>query len=138
AAITFLFVEPYVGENVVQGFFLLAVFGISWFYFVFFEACKRGATPGKRVMGLRVVRLSGTPISWNQAIVRNFIRFVDFLPFGNAVGLLSCTVTKNFQRLGDLAANTLVVYNRTSDRTTVPFNRPLVALPIPFALTPEE
>ena len=104
---------------------------------VIFEIGKRNATPGKRCLGIRVARFSGAPPTLGQVVIRNLLRFVDFLPFVTifpvpfptyAFGLASCALTRNFQRLGDLAANTVVIYN---DREPV---RKAVALDIkPFA-----
>jgi len=103
-------VLPSLGPQVLGGLLLIFMFFMNWFYFVVYEAGRKGATPGKRRMGLRVARLSGAPISTSQAIVRNFLRTIDFLPFGYGVGLVTCLCTKRFQRLGDLAADTVVVY----------------------------
>jgi len=110
------------GGNVAIGLMLIGWFVIYWFYYVFFEAGKRNATPGKRAMGLRVARTSGAPPNLMQIVVRNFLRFVDLMPFfvtsfvpSYAIGLTACVFTRNFQRIGDLAANTVVLYN---DRET--------------------
>ncbi len=102
----------YLGENVTQGLILLFAFFWMWFYNVPFELGKRGATPGKRFMGLRVVQLSGAPVTFSQSLVRNFLRFVDGLPLAYGLGLLSCISTRSFQRLGDLAAGTAVIYSK--------------------------
>ncbi len=101
---------PTLGPRVFGGLMLICIFFMNWFYFVFYEVGKKGATPGKRRMGLRVARPSGAPVSWSQAIVRNFLRMIDFLPAGYGVGLVTCLCTKRFQRLGDLAADTVVIY----------------------------
>ncbi|HEX5041727.1 MAG TPA: RDD family protein [Candidatus Polarisedimenticolaceae bacterium] len=93
-----------------RGFALLVMFGLTWVYPVLFEVLRRGATPGKAVMGLRVVHDNGTPVGWTASAVRNLIRAADFLPFGYAAGLLSCLLDTDFRRLGDLAAGTVVVY----------------------------
>tara|TARA_R110002096_G_scaffold67332_12_gene163434 strand:+ start:7182 stop:7934 length:753 start_codon:yes stop_codon:yes gene_type:complete len=110
------------GNQIGQGFLLLALFLIEWGYFVWFEHSPKGATPGKRAFGLRVVRTSGAPISLTQAVIRNVLRFVDVLPFTYGIGLASCLMTKTFQRLGDLAAGTLVVYAdpKPKERETSP------------------
>lgn len=102
-----------VGFNVAQGLSMLLMFFLMFFYYIVFEAGKRGASPGKRVMGLRVVDTSGAPISWGQAFIRNMLRFADGMPFFSyGFGLLSTLLTRRFQRLGDLLANTVVVYER--------------------------
>lgn len=106
-----------------QGVFLIVGFFMSWGYFTFFEAGRRGATIGKRTLGLRVIDRSGNHITKGQAFVRNILRLVDMLPgmpstatgvligsFG--LGFFCCLFTKKFQRVGDLVANTLVVYTQ--------------------------
>ncbi len=106
------------GSDISQGLILLLMFMMEWGYFVFFEVSKNGATPGKRLFGLRVVRTSGAPISLTQAVIRNVLRFVDMLPFTYGIGLASCLTTRKFQRLGDLAAGTVVVYTDAKESAT--------------------
>jgi uncharacterized RDD family membrane protein YckC len=76
-------------------------------YFIVMEATM-GATVGKLVMGLRVVRDNGAPISWGESIVRNLLRIVDGL-FAYLVGAIIIWNTARRKRLGDLAAHTVVV-----------------------------
>jgi len=126
------------------GAVLVIYFLIEWFYPVFFEVLRQGQTPGKQVMGLRVVSADATPIGWNDSLVRNLLRVVDFLPFFYLAGLVSLVVTRRFQRLGDLAANSVVVHDdRVADRTrnedeeADPLER-LGAAPLPLPLGVEE
>jgi len=91
-------------------FLLISLFLLEWGYPVAFELGRSGATPGKRVMGLRVVMDSGLPVTPGASIVRNLLRAADFLPFLYALGVVSVLLRADFQRLGDLAAGTLVVY----------------------------
>ncbi len=91
------------------GITLIVWFVLEWLVGAWFEAIY-GATPGKMAMGLHVLQDDGSPISWSQALTRNVLRAVDFLPAGYALGLLSIFFSKQFKRLGDYAANTLVVY----------------------------
>jgi uncharacterized RDD family membrane protein YckC len=101
------------GARVSQGVVLLLMFFVMFFYYIIYEAGKRGASPGKRMMGLRVVDASGAPITFGQAFLRNMLRFADGMPFFSyGFGLLSTLLTRRFQRLGDLLANTVVVYDR--------------------------
>ena len=65
-------------------------------------------------MGLSVVHDDGTPVGWSASLLRNLLRFVDILPFGYTLGLLSCLNHPAFKRLGDIAAGTLVVYRETT------------------------
>ncbi|MEH6578175.1 MAG: RDD family protein [Amphritea sp.] len=88
---------------------LILFFLIEWFYPVLFEVSS-GATPGKKAMGLVVIHTNGTPVSFTSSLLRNLLRAADFLPFLYAAGLLSMLISRDFQRLGDLAAGTLVVY----------------------------
>jgi uncharacterized RDD family membrane protein YckC len=89
-------------------FFFLVFFA----YDVFFEVLASGRTPGKRWNGLRVVREEGQPIGLLTSAVRNAVRLADFLPAGYAIGCISILVTSKNQRLGDLAAGTLVIRER--------------------------
>lgn len=93
-----------------MGLWLILMFLMEWFYPVIFEVMARGQTVGKMALGIRVLCDDGTPVGWYQSTVRNFLKFVDFLPFFYGAGLLSMLVQKDFKRLGDLAAGTLVVY----------------------------
>jgi uncharacterized RDD family membrane protein YckC len=88
---------------------LIVFFLLDWLYPVFFEL-TRGATPGKKSMGLKVVMDNGLPITPAASLTRNLLRGADFLPFLYGFGLLSMLLRKDFKRLGDLAAATIVVY----------------------------
>jgi uncharacterized RDD family membrane protein YckC len=92
------------------GFALILFFALEWFYPVIFELSRGGATLGKRAMGLKVVMDNGLPITPAASLTRNLLRTADFLPFLYGFGLLSMLLRKDFKRLGDLAAATLVVY----------------------------
>ncbi len=128
-----------IGMQVAGGMFLLAWFLLDWLYPVFFEAGKRGATPGKRMMGLRVVQSSGSPITLGQAVVRNFLRFIDGMPFFTYLfGMTSCMATQGFQRLGDLAAGTVVIYDRIPPMPVMGPPPPITALPLPVGLSANE
>jgi uncharacterized RDD family membrane protein YckC len=121
------------------GLFLVFMFLLEWFYPVLFEVLGSGATPGKRVMGLVVVEADGRPVGWSASTVRNLLRFADFLPFGFLAGLLSMLASTRAQRLGDLAAGTLVVYHeQQATIPPAPRDRALEALPPPFALRADE
>jgi uncharacterized RDD family membrane protein YckC len=96
--------------------FALADFGMQFFYYVLFEVLGGGRTPGKRWTGLRVVRTGGRPVTFVRSMLRKVLRIVDWLPAFYLVGMLSIFVTNQNQRLGDLAAGTLVVRDRHGDR----------------------
>jgi uncharacterized RDD family membrane protein YckC len=89
---------------------VLGLFVIYYVYFAFFEAAWNGQTPGKRLIGLRVIHVSGRPVSALEAILRNVVRIADQLPGIYAVGIVSVFLTERSQRLGDLAAGTVVVH----------------------------
>ncbi len=101
-------VAIYLGE-LGQGITLIGVFLIEWFYPVVFEI-RSGATPGKRSMGLVVIQDQGLPVTPSASVIRNLLRSADFLPFFYATGVVAMLCNRRFQRLGDLAAGTLVVY----------------------------
>ncbi len=118
--------------NVGLGLGALLLFLVSWWYMVLFEVLNQGCSPGKQVMGLRVVQDDGTPVGWSASLIRNLLRFVDMLPFGYFLGAISCLQHPHFKRLGDLAAGTLVVYReRPLPRPQIP---QAAALRLPFAL----
>jgi uncharacterized RDD family membrane protein YckC len=87
----------------------LWTFALQWGYFLFFEWLWHGQTPGKRLVGIRVIDWRGTSVSFGQAAIRNLLRAVDSLPmYGVAFVVAACN--REQRRLGDLAANTLVVH----------------------------
>ena len=92
------------------GLLLVGLFLLEWFYPVGFEVLGRGQTPGKKLLGLRVLRADGAPVGWSRSTVRSLLAFADFLPFGFAAGLTAMLLGRRFQRLGDLAAGTVVVH----------------------------
>ena len=92
------------------GVYLIFYFLIEWFYPVFFEVWRQGQTPGKKSNKIMVVNDDGTPVTFGASLIRNLLRFVDFMPFGYSAAMLSMTLNSRFQRLGDIAAGTLVVY----------------------------
>ncbi|MCL2779802.1 MAG: RDD family protein [Polyangiaceae bacterium] len=90
------------------GLLLVAVFATQWLYFVAWEATL-GRSPGKMVVGLRVVTTEGRPIGLKAAALRNFLRAADALPTAYIAGVICMAMTSRFQRLGDLVAATMVV-----------------------------
>ena len=91
------------------GIILLSAFLIEWLYPAWFEATW-GSTPGKRAFGLVVLNDDGTPLRWSASLTRNLLRAVDFLPAMYFAGFVTMVMNRDFKRLGDFAANTLVVY----------------------------
>ena len=95
--------------GVAAAFWFVGFFVVFWGYDVAFEVLNSGRTPGKAMNGLRVVRESGAPVTFGTSAVRNVIRIIDILPGAYLVGMASIQVTRRNQRLGDLAAGTLVI-----------------------------
>jgi len=92
---------------------VLLFFAIFWGYYVLFEGLWDGQTPGKRRVGLRVVRDGGYSITFGASAVRNLVRFIDLQPGGSyGVGILSAVLSGSGKRLGDYAAGTIVVRER--------------------------
>lgn len=128
AAALFLMVLP----GVTAGSMLLLGFLLEWGYFIGFESFWRGRTPGKWVCGLRVMHDNGQPLSWWGSVLRNLVRSADSLPlllvYGEQLGgfgillmmlvpvygpaVVAMTLSPKLQRLGDLAARTVVVHER--------------------------
>jgi uncharacterized RDD family membrane protein YckC len=90
----------------------LALLLLTWGYHVYFEVRHQGQSPGKRIAGIRVVDGRGLPLSLEQSFVRNVVRVLDALPIGYALGALACYFDPRRRRLGDIAADTLVVRER--------------------------
>ncbi len=121
------FVGAFAGTpGLVGAILLIAFFVLEWFYPGFFEAYWNGQTPGKWVMGIRVLTTGGQPINGLQAVLRNFLRVVDMYPMLSlqvlhgelppvylfptfVLGLVAMCCNRRFQRLGDLVCGTMVV-----------------------------
>ena len=105
----------HMSENWAAAIFTILSFLLYWGYFTLFEWLWNGQTPGKRVAKIRVIQKSGRAINLFEAIARNFIRVIDQIPLIYGVGVIVVFITKQHQRLGDLAAGTLVVREQESD-----------------------
>jgi uncharacterized RDD family membrane protein YckC len=95
--------------GVMIALFLLAQFVVETGYFIFWEMLTGGRSPGKALVGLRVVRRDGLPIDFRSSVVRNVMRLVDMLPANYVVGLVAMLLSSSGERLGDHAAGTLVI-----------------------------
>jgi len=89
--------------------FLVLMLLLPFIYYCYFEYAWNGQSPGKRVAGIRVVKRGGVPLSFRDVLIRNLLRMVDWLPSSGFIALVSFFATKHQQRLGDLAADTVVV-----------------------------
>lgn len=87
----------------------LLFFAVPILYGIGFEALWRGQTPGKRVLRLRVADAGGLRLRFSQVALRNLLRAVDVLPVFYLVGGAACLLSRRSQRLGDLAADTVVL-----------------------------
>lgn len=85
-------------------------FTITLGYAIATEWWLRGQTLGKRLFRLRVLDLHGLRLRFSQVVIRNLLRAVDSLPMAYLVGGLTCFGSRYRQRLGDIAANTIVVH----------------------------
>lgn len=94
------------------GIFVLILFLVFWGYFALFEAFNNGRTPGKRVAKIRAIHQSGRGINFAEALARNLVRIIDYLPGFYGVGIAAMFMSRQSQRLGDMVAGTLVVRER--------------------------
>jgi uncharacterized RDD family membrane protein YckC len=97
------------------GLVLLPAVAIYLLYHPVLEIAMRGRTPGKRMAGVRIVTHDGALPAVPAHLIRSVFRLVDSLPVFYGIGLVTSVVTKNHVRIGDLAAGTLLVYDRDQD-----------------------
>ncbi len=109
-------VWPALGEVAGMPLMSLIIVGVSGLsslaYFTLFEAYWNGQTPGKRVGGMRVIKAGGGPIGLIESLTRNILRIPDFLPALYLLGGVFVFFTRDCQRVGDMAAGTIVVKER--------------------------
>ena len=124
-----------------QAIGVLVVFCINWGYYAVFESLWKGQTPGKRWAGIRVIKQTGRPINAFEAIARNLVRVIDFLPGFYGVGVLTMLLNSKNRRLGDYVAGTIVVHETSDREASLFFNTPTRAdftLHQAAGLTPQE
>jgi uncharacterized RDD family membrane protein YckC len=105
-----------VSGDLASGLFIVCYFSISIGYGVLTEWAWRGQTIGKRIFRLRVMDVYGLRLQFHQILLRNLLRAVDSLPACYLVGGLCCFFSKRAQRLGDLAAGTVVVHHAQPEK----------------------
>lgn len=93
----------------VFGVVIAVAFITYWGYYVFGEVFRNGRTPGKRYLGIRVVRDDGSRVSALDSVIRNAMRIVDMMPGYYGVGLVAMLLSARSKRLGDMVAGTIVV-----------------------------
>ena len=108
---------PIIGTNVANAILILAIFVIQFGYFTYFEIKRQGQSPGKRLFGLRVISATGGRLSAADVLMRNTLRAIDFLPVAYGVGMIVAFFDPYRRRLGDIAADTIVVRD---GRATLP------------------
>lgn len=99
-----------------QGLLLVSFFILEWFYPVFYEVLNHGMTPGKKIIGIRVVSDNGLHVDWSTSMTRNLLRFIDMLPVIYGVGFVSILLSKYSQRVGDIVAATYVIYHHEGEK----------------------
>jgi uncharacterized RDD family membrane protein YckC len=104
------------GSTSSLGLYFTFLFALMWGYGAFWEGIFNGQTPGKRALGIRVVTAQGVPIAGVQAVLRNVLWPFDGLPLGYIPAIACMLLTRKFQRLGDLAAGTIVMVEQTPRR----------------------
>jgi uncharacterized RDD family membrane protein YckC len=133
-----------IGQTVALVLFFSLFFILLWGYYIIFETLWSGQTPGKRLMKIRVIKTSGYPISFLDAVIRNLVRIADFLPSMYGIGVLTMFISPQARRLGDYAAGTIVVKERAPislkdlEVTAARGRQPLPAAPLRGALHPDE
>ncbi|HEX8703132.1 MAG TPA: RDD family protein [Myxococcaceae bacterium] len=110
-----------------QTLVVVGAFATQWLYWTVNEVFFNGQTPGKRMMGIRVVRSDGSPVGLYESAVRNLLRAVDFLPGIYAIGCITMLFNAQHRRLGDLVAGTLLVREER-------FNLDKYTAPVPAAV----
>jgi uncharacterized RDD family membrane protein YckC len=113
-------------ETVLVVVSIAAVFSALLVYPALTETIWNGRTPGKMAMGLRVVTVEGAPIRFRHAAIRSALGLVDFLLGAGTLAIVCALATRQSQRLGDLAAGTIVIRERQvrSDSQPVAFSPP--------------
>ncbi|MDR1421076.1 MAG: RDD family protein [Treponema sp.] len=112
--IAVLVIAEFVGDFAGYWFFLLMIFGIDWFYHVICDILFGGQSPGKKIMGIRVVQSGGSPVNPGASFLRNLLRFADTFMFFCPIAFITMAASPGFRRIGDWAAGTLVVYTSHS------------------------
>jgi uncharacterized RDD family membrane protein YckC len=126
---TWSFLRPRAGGPWFLAVIVIAGFLLFYGYFAGFEAFWHGQTPGKRLIGLRVLSVTGRPARIDEAILRNLLRVIDQLPGVYAIGILTMLVSSRNQRLGDLAAGTVVVHEKALSAPVMTVARPAAGGP---------
>lgn len=106
---------------------VLLAFLVYWFYFAIFEILWNGQTPGKRHVGIRVIKDSGRSLTSVETLGRNLMRAVDQLPGFYGVAVISASISSQGKRLGDFVAGSIVVHERSLKEVQAVWRRPAVS-----------
>lgn len=124
--------------NLGLGVAMILIFLLEWFYPVYFELRHQGQTPGKKLLRIYVAHADASPVTFAGSLVRNLLRVVDFLPILYGFGLVSMIMNRRFQRLGDLAAHTVVLHKPGLGVKHSTPDVPLVRPEFPLSLTEQQ
>jgi uncharacterized RDD family membrane protein YckC len=108
---------PVIGEAIA----IILFFIVFWGYFMLFEIWWNGQTPGKRIVGIRVIKDSGRPVTAAESIGRNLVRIIDFIPL-YGTGLICMILNQRNKRLGDYVAGTLLIHDKPVGRISPIWN----------------
>jgi len=107
-------------------FIFIMSFALNWFYHTAFEILCKGQSPGKRIMGIRVVRGDGSPVNPGASFLRNLMRFIDTLFNLSLIAFICMITSRSYRRIGDWTADTIVVYiTKSSSRFASPYLKQL-------------
>lgn len=128
----FFFDVPGLPEWVPGSVGVILPFLLLFGYPITFETVWRGRTPGKALLGLRVVTIEGAPISFRHAAIRSALGLIDFFGTFGVAAVVSSLVSRHHQRLGDFVAGTVVLRERTGAQQTAArrFEMPAAAAPL--------
>ena len=110
----------WISEGFSTGLMLLLLFVVEWGYGTILEWRFNGRTPGKAALGLRVLRTDGVSIDFIRSAMRNLLRAADMLPLFYTAGVLTMFISGTQRRLGDLAADTMVVREKKAPLKDLP------------------
>lgn len=125
-------------ERAGTGVFLILAFLIEWFYPVYFELFHQGKTPGKSMFGLFVAQENASPVTPVSSLIRNLLRFVDFMPFFYGFGLICILSNARFQRIGDIVAGTVVLHQTPARSVQESAEISPVTPPVPLELSEQQ
>jgi len=90
-------------------------------YYILFEMIMSGKTPGKKIAGIRTIRADGAGLSFIDSCIRNLLRVIDGLPVGYILAFILMLVDRFNRRIGDIVSNTIVIYDRSSNKSIKAF-----------------